>query len=188
MVIQDWIMQTTAADVMCSDVVSVWPNHTLAQAAAVMLREQISGLPVVDSSGVCVGVFTVSDTLRAEEIVAEEQQEIATSSFFQSDLTLPTSVYAEKLEQFRDKLAPAAEQPIKRFMTTDLVSVTEDAPLARIVQSMVDAHLHRVLVLNEASQLKGIVATMDVLAALLRASLEVEESCEAKHLRQERHL
>jgi CBS domain-containing protein len=188
MEIHNWITHTTAADLMCRDVVSVWPNHTLAQAAAVMLREQVSGLPVVDTSGVCVGVFSVTDVLRAEEKVTEEQQRIAMSGFFNSGLALPASVYTQKLEQIRDKIAPASEQPVERFMTADLVSVTEDASLTSIVQSMVDAHLHRVLVADADRRLKGIVATTDVLAALLRVSQQVVESGEAKHLREQHHL
>ena len=188
MLIRDWVREVKAGDLMYKHLVSVWPNHTLAQAASVMLREQISGVPVVDSSGVCVGVFSVIDVLRAEEEVAEEQQKIAMSSYFSSDLALPASVYDEKLSQIRDKLLPASEQPVERFMTSDLVTVAEDAPLANILQSMVDAHLHRVLVVDADRRLKGIIATTDVLAALLRASHDVEESCEAKHLREQHHL
>lgn len=188
MMIQDWVAQTTAADVMYSKVVSVWPSHTLAQAASVMIREQVSGLPVVDSTGKCVGVFAISDVLRAEQAVAEERHKFALSEFFKSNLALPESVYAEKLEKVRDKLAPAAEQPVERFMTTDLVSVSVDTSLEVIIKSIVDASLHRVLVLDDDGMLVGIVSTIDVLAALMRASTKVEESCEAKRLREEHHL
>lgn len=188
MIVHDWIADTTAADVMYSEVISVWPHHTLAQAASVLLREQISGVPVVDSSGVCIGVFSVSDVLRAEKKVADERDKAALSDFFRSDLALPVSVYTEKLAEIRDRTTPAAEQPVERFMTTDLVSVAEDTPLVDIVRSMVDAHLHRVLVLDTDQRLRGIVATIDVLAALLRASQDMGESGEARHLREQQHL
>ena len=59
-------------------------------------------------------------------------------------------------------------------MTTDQVSVSEDTPLATVVQYMVDAHIHRVLVVGAENQLLGIISTTDVLAALLRCESEQE--------------
>lgn len=166
--IRDWLDHTTAADVTFRDVVTLTPHHTVAQAADVLLREQISGAPVVDASGVCIGVLSASDIIAAEGKVAKERRKVADSSFWNSNLALPASIYAEKLAQVRDRIAPAAEQPVERFMTTDLVSVHEETSLATILQHMIDAHIHRVLVLDAKKRLQGIVSTTDVLAALLR--------------------
>lgn len=112
---------------------------------------------------------------------------LATSNFFSSNLALPESVYLEKLEQVRDKLSPAAEQPVEHFMTTDLVSVSTEDSLQEIVQSMVDAHLHRVLVIDQDKQLQGIIATTDVLAALLRDSRLRDISGEFRRLHEQHH-
>jgi CBS domain-containing protein len=167
MEIKKWLAETPVGDVMMREVVTVNAGDPLAQAAEVLLREQIGGAPVVDG-GECVGVLSASDVIGAEGKAEEEREKIAQSSFWSANLLLPASVYAEKLAAVRDKLAPAAEQPVRRFMTADLVSAGEDTPLARIVQQMIDAHVHRVVVL-EGKKLRGIVSTIDVLAALLRA-------------------
>lgn len=168
MEMRDWLEKTSAAEIMVRDVVTMAPGNTLAQAADLFLREQITGAPVVDRNGACVGVLSASDVIGAEGKVAEEARKIAESSFWNSNLALPASVYAEKLAAVRDKLAPAAEQPVERFMTTDLVSVGEDTPLAKVVRNMVDAHIHRVLVMGSGNRLLGIISTTDVLAASLR--------------------
>ena len=170
MEIRQWLRDTTARDIMACKVVSVWPTHTLAQVAAVLLRENISGVPVVDQEGRCRGVFSVSDILRAEEKVAEARAEAASSAYFRSELALPASVYREQLEQLRDKIAPAAEQPVGNFMVTDLVTVKEDTRLEKIVASIVDAHVHRILVLDDGRQLRGLITTIDVMNALMRTS------------------
>jgi predicted transcriptional regulator len=52
---------------MARDLITLRPESPLAQAAGVFLHEQISGAPVVDAGGVCVGVLSVSDILEAEE-------------------------------------------------------------------------------------------------------------------------
>ena len=167
--VRDWVEKTTAGDLMVREVVTLDPSDVLAQAASVLLRERISGAPVVDEAGTCVGVLSASDIIGAEEKVAEERQEVAESSFFNFNLALPMSVYADKLEQVRDKLAPAAEQVVERFMTSEVVTVDENTALRSVLHQMVDSHVHRVVVLDATRRLFGIISTTDVLAALLRA-------------------
>ena len=168
MEVHDWLSEVHAADVMVRDIVTLRPNQWLADAAAIFLQQQISGAPVVNETGQCVGVITVSDILLAEKKVNKQRQEIAASTFWNSNLALPASVYQERLEDLRDKIAPPTQQPVERFMTTDLVLVSEDQPLSTVVQYMVDAHVHRVVVLDASQQLCGLISTTDVLAALLR--------------------
>jgi CBS domain-containing protein len=186
MLLHNWIQGTKATDIMVRKLATVRTDQTIAEAAAMMLSEQISGLPVVDLAGVCRGVFSVTDVLRAEEKVSQQQRG-ATSNFFSSDLALPDSVYLEKLEKVRDKFSPTAEQPVEHFMTTDLVSVSTEDSLQEIVQSMVDAHLHRVLVIDQDKQLQGIIATTDVLVALLRDSSLRDVSGELRRLHEQHH-
>jgi len=186
MLLHDWILSTKANDIMVRKLATVRTDQTLSEAAALMLHEQISGLPVVDSAGICRGVFSVTDVLRAEEKIAEQQWAIS-FTFFSSNLTLPDSVYVEKLEQVRDKLCPTAEQPVEHYMTTDLVSVSTEDSLEEIVQSMVDAHLHRVLVIDLDQRLQGIITTTDVLAVLLRDSREGDMSSETRRIHEQHH-
>jgi CBS-domain-containing membrane protein len=169
MELKDWLNRTTAKELMVRQVVSLGPEDSLAVASGRLLREQVTGAPVLDEKGVCVGVLSASDISAAEGKLATQREKIAASSFWSSNLALPASVYAERLAGLRDKLAPAAEQPVRRFMTTDLVSVPIDASVLTIVQHMVEAHVHRVLVLDRQGRLEGLISATDVMAALLRA-------------------
>jgi CBS domain-containing protein len=143
MEIAAWLKTTRASDIMVRTVVTLKPSDTLAHAAAVMLHEQISGAPVLDGAGICVGVLSASGILNAEDKVDQERRKVAESSFWHSNLALPMSVYADKLAEVREKIVPAAEQPVERFMTTDLVSVTADTPLRTVVEDMVNARASR---------------------------------------------
>ena len=164
--------ETTSEDVMLRDVITLSPDDPLATAAAVLLQQQITGAPVVDRGGICVGVLSVTDILDADGRVAKEQRAIAESSFWNSNLTLPASVYAARLSEVQDKLASAPEQPVSRFMTKDLVSVSPENTLQTVVRFLVDTHVHRVVVLDATQRLVGIISATDVLAALLRADQE----------------
>jgi CBS domain-containing protein len=166
--VTEWLKKTLAGEIMVRRVVTLGPTDPLAQAAGLLLREQMSGAPVVDEHGVCVGVLSASDVAGAEEKVAVARQKEAQSSLWHSQLTLPASVYESRLAEIRDKIAPAGNQPVERFMTPDVVSVRPDTPLLNVIRNMIDAHIHRIVVLDEERRLKGIISTMDVLAALLR--------------------
>ena len=57
----------TAADLMTRDVVTVPQQLPAADAAQVLLARSISGVPVVDDRGRCVGVFSATDFARLAE-------------------------------------------------------------------------------------------------------------------------
>ena len=56
---------TTVAEVMALDLVVVRANAPLEQAAELMDRHHVSGLPVVDAGGTLVGVVSQTDLVRA---------------------------------------------------------------------------------------------------------------------------
>lgn len=68
--IQLWSISVRQAAVF--DPVSIEPDASLGQAAELMLRWEIGGLPVVDEKGAPVGILTYTDLLR--EFLARETQ------------------------------------------------------------------------------------------------------------------
>ena len=59
----------------------------------------------------------------------------------------------------------AADQPVERFTTSDLVSATEETPPVDAVWPMMDAQIHRVVVVDSENRLRGLISATDVLAA-----------------------
>ncbi len=58
------LMLRRLADIMTTSVVTVMPSHNVRQAAACMLEERISAVPVVDEGGHVCGIVTTTDILR----------------------------------------------------------------------------------------------------------------------------
>lgn len=54
----------TAGDLMSRDLVSVSQETPMREAGRLLLLHQISGLPVVEADGTCVGVLSTTDFLR----------------------------------------------------------------------------------------------------------------------------
>lgn len=54
----------TASDLMSREVISVPEQMPLREAARLLCLHQISGLPVIEAGGVCIGVISTTDILR----------------------------------------------------------------------------------------------------------------------------
>ena len=63
-----------AHQIMTRPVISVTPDATIVEAAKIMLRRRVSGLPVVDAAGKLVGIVSEDDFIRRSEIGTQRQR------------------------------------------------------------------------------------------------------------------
>ena len=63
-----------AHQIMTKPVFSVMPEATILEAANLMLRQHISGLPVVDTAGKLVGIVSEGDLIRRSEIGTQRKR------------------------------------------------------------------------------------------------------------------
>ena len=63
-----------AKDIMSSPVVTVTPDASVAEVAALLLEKRISGVPVVDHAGQIVGILSEGDLLRRVETDTERHR------------------------------------------------------------------------------------------------------------------
>lgn len=59
-----WLSRTTVFEVMKKDVITISPDAPVANAAVLMYRHKIGGMPVVDEANHLVGIVTSTDVLR----------------------------------------------------------------------------------------------------------------------------
>ena len=67
-------------------------------------------------------------------------------------------------------VASVPDERVRAHMPADPVTVFPETSLADLAQSMLDAHVHRVVVVDEGGRPVGIISGMDVLAAVARAA------------------
>jgi len=198
------LFNLNAADLMSREVVTLNVGDSLDQAARLFAKEQISGAPVVDSEGRCVGLLSLADLVRWAEqrgglTVARSTPLPRTCSFqtkhrdrFGKEMILCTLAsgvcpFQQKGTAPDNKAAIVCGQPncvptdwqvvemsdsapctVRDYMTTDLVVANPADSVADIAQKMLDAHIHRVIVVDEQQRPVGIVSTTDCLAAMVR--------------------
>jgi CBS domain-containing protein len=63
-----------AHQLMTNPVFTVLPDATILEAANLMLRRHISGLPVVDAAGKLVGIVSEGDFIRRSEIGTQRRR------------------------------------------------------------------------------------------------------------------
>jgi CBS domain-containing protein len=121
----------TARDLMNHEVVAIPEHMPLRVAAQVLGREHISGAPVVDAQGRCVGILSAGDFVG-----------------------------------LWDRIGAPAQGAVGCFMTADPVTVEATAPVTELARKMIDAHIHRVIIVDEEGHPVGVVSSTDILAAV----------------------
>jgi CBS domain-containing protein len=145
------LLALTAADLMISPVVTIPQGTSLREAARLLHKADISGAPVVDPRGRCIGVLSSSDFVTWAGAEGEEVSFLAP--------------WGEMIS-----VEDAPDNEIGHYMTGQPVMVAPTTPIGELAQKMIDAHIHRLLVATEPGQACGIVTSIDVLAAVAHAA------------------
>ncbi len=152
------LLSLTAADLMSPASVTIPQEMSLQGAARLLGRANVSGAPVVDGLGRCVGVLSAHDFMTwADRGTGGPHGHVGRSEWFCAAWQIPNEEDLPK-------------EAVRWFMTADPVSVPAGTTIGVLAQRMVDAHIHRVLVLDEAGRPLGIVSSTDVVAAVARAA------------------
>jgi len=139
-------------DVMTREVISVTPETSITDAAKIMLRERVSGLPVVTSAHSLLGIVTEGDFLRRAEVGTDKQR----------PHWLEFIVGQGKLA---GEYARSHGRTIFDVMTHNVVVATEDMSLDAAVELMERKHVKRLPVVR-GGKVVGILARANLLHAL----------------------
>jgi CBS domain-containing protein len=144
-----------AKDIMHPNVVTVTGTMDLREAAKIFVEKGISGAPVVDELGNLLGVISQSDLVESE--LATERELTVEAPFYRRpyDDTLHPSC------GFQIEKLPT--HTVKDVMTPFLITIEEDTPIREVAGRMTKFGIHRLIVVDEDQQIRGIVTSMDVL-------------------------
>jgi CBS domain-containing protein len=197
-------MALTADDLMTRTLVRVPEEMPLRDAARLLLQNQVSGAPVVDRQGKCVGVLSAFDFLRLAAQRADAgpaSTPLPLTGLFQAThvapggkvvtlCTLPPGVCPIQVKQAGpegEKLVVCGEphcviadwqvvdvdglpaDEARRFMTPNPVTARPATSIRALARMMIDAHTHRVIVVDEEHRPVGVVSSTDLLAAVAYA-------------------
>src|SRR5262245_49624495 len=147
----------TATDVMTTDVITVPPDATVRDIAALLRSKRISGVPVVDAAGQILGIVTEGDLILREAIAGEPHRSWWLSLFDEPHVVA------------RD-YAKTHGRTAKDVMTTPVISVAPATTLPEIAKTLERHRIKRVPVVKD-NKLVGIVSRSNLLQALAAADV-----------------
>jgi len=150
------LLNLTAADLMSQSVVMVPEEMSLQGAAHCLAQARVTGAPVVNGQGRCVGVLSATDFVHWVDKCRPGTAAHAASSEFCASWQIVDPA-----------LLP--EDAVHNYMTRDPVMVSPATSIGTLAHMMIDAHIHRVIVADVTGKPVGIVSSTDVLAAVARA-------------------
>jgi CBS domain-containing protein len=140
-----------ASDIMVTDVITVQPDSTVEDVAALLLKHRISGVPVVDG-GRMVGIVSEGDLLRRAEAGTEHER-----SWWLQMLMGREVLAAEYTREHSRKVAD--------LMTRDVITATPDTPVSEIAELLERNRIKRVPIVKDG-KIVGLVSRANLLHAL----------------------
>lgn len=150
-----------ARDVMTEDVITVGADLTVGELADRLIGNEISGAPVVDEHGALVGVVSVVDVVRQRSGETGVMGDQGNPEFYVRGWE---DQYA--VEEFRKLRVQEGHLTVRDVMTPAVFTVEEDDLLVDVARTLVDGHIHRVVV-TRGREVVGIVTSLDLLRAYL---------------------
>ena len=141
-----------AHEIMTPQVITVGPETTVLDAIQTMLQHQISGLPVVNSTGELIGIVSESDFIRRAEICTQHERGRWLSFLAGAD-------------RVAIEFAREHGRKVSDIMTPNPHTVTENATLEDVVQTMESRDVKRLPVMR-GNQIVGIITHSDFLGAV----------------------
>ena len=145
-----------ATDIMTTEVITISPDTEIAQAAKLLLKNRINGVPVIDDAGKLVGILCQSD------LIIQQKNIPIPSLFTLLDGFIPLTS-SKKLDKEVEKIAATR---VGDAMTSDPVTLNPDTGIEEVAALMVEKSYHTLPVVK-AGKLVGIVGKEDVLRTLI---------------------
>ena len=139
------------SDIMNTDVMTVSESDDMLDAAKRICAAEVTGAPVVNATGECVGVISASDFV-ARDAGAHELQLLTRTS--------PKEPY--HIEYLNDNLVGTHMSPLVQ-------TIRQDALVIAAGRIMCSEGIHRLIVVDEHQHPVGIISTLDVVATMVAA-------------------
>ncbi len=142
-------------DIMQPDVITVGPDATIRELAAVLAENKISGVPVVDQAGGVVGMVSESDVIM-------QDAEFHFPYYIQF---LESVIYLQSLAKFEERFRKIFGTKVSEVMSDKPVQIAPDASIYAAATLMADHKVDRLPVIHD-ELLVGIVTRGDIVRAI----------------------
>jgi CBS domain-containing protein len=145
-----------AKDIMTKDVITVRPEATIREIAAVLIEHSISGVPVIDPNGKLLGIVTEGDLLYKEN-------NPRIPDFIN---ILGAIIYYRGVERYNEDFKKLMAGKASEIMTAKTIVVSEEVEIDKVVGLMLEHDIKRIPVVKD-DRVVGIISRADIIKTLL---------------------
>jgi CBS domain-containing protein len=145
-----------ALDIMTADVVTVTLETPVQELARILSAHNISGVPVVDSSGALIGVVTENDLI-------DQTKKLHIPTI----VTILDSIfYLENPDKMEKEMKKIAGTTVLDIYSSNLVTVDGETAIDEIATIMAEKSIHTLPVVHE-NKLVGVIGKRDIIKTLI---------------------
>jgi len=145
-----------AKDIMVKEVITINKDASVENLSELLLKNKISGVPVVDDKGKLVGIATEGDLI-------VKDADLHFPRYFK---LLDSIIYLESLNKFKRNLKKYLGTKVEDIMTDKVRTVRKDTPVNEVANTMIRNNINRVPVLNKNGDLVGIITRADIIKSM----------------------
>ncbi len=146
-----------ARDVMIKKVITINKNESVEKLSGLLVKNKISGVPVVDDSGKLVGIATEGDLI-------VKDADLHFPGYFK---LLDSIIYLESLNKFKKNLTKYLGIKVEDIMTAKVRTVNKDTTVNEVANIMIKYNINRVPVLDKKGDLAGIITRADIVKSMV---------------------
>ena len=144
-------------DIMVKEVITIQEDASVEELSELLIKNKISGVPVIDSDGKLVGIATEGDLIIKDSDL----------HFPQYFKLLDSIIYLESLNKFKKNLKKFLGTKVGDVMTAKIRTVKEETPVSEAANMMIKYNLNRVPVLDSKDEMSGIVTRADIVKSMI---------------------
>ena len=144
-------------DIMVKKVITIQKDASVEELSELLVKNKISGVPVVDSDGKLVGIATEGDLIIKDS-------DLHFPRYFK---LLDSIIYIDSLNKFKKSLKKFLGTKVEDVMTAEIKTVKEETPVGEAANIMIKYNINRVPVLDSKDELVGIVTRADIVGSMI---------------------
>ena len=145
-----------AKDIMTKKVITINKDASLAELAELLIKNKISGVPIVDKKGELEGIVTEADIIIKE-----------------SNLPFPLSfsfAFLDSYESYTKSTKEYLKIKVEEIMSVNVKVAREDMQISKVVNIMINNNVNRLPVIDDDNKLTGIIARADIIKFMIAES------------------
>lgn len=144
-------------DIMVKEVITIQKDASVEELSELLIKNKISGVPVIDNDGKLVGIATEGDLIIKDS-------DLHFPRYFK---LLDSIIYLESLNKFKKSLKKFLGTKVEDVMTAKIKTVKEDSTVGDAANMMIKYNINRVPVLDSKDELVGIVTRADIVGSMI---------------------